>query len=73
MSLSRFNKGIVGSHPATKDQRRLRASRSAMLAWLRTSADNLKAKNRRAAVRRRIDHQMAEAAARRLKRKEGNV
>ena len=72
MSLSRFNKGIVGSYPATKDQRRLREARSRALAILKQRALDFQAKYRREAVQRRIDHQVAEAAVRRLARKEQN-
>jgi hypothetical protein len=70
VSLSRFNKGIVGSYPATKDQRSFRASRSAALAVLKHRMETLQAKYRRQAVQRRIDNQQSAAVAARLRRKE---
>jgi len=72
VSLSRFNKGIVGSYPATKDQRRLRASRSAVLGTLKHRALEMQDKYRKQAIQRRIDNQQSAAALRRAKRKEQN-
>lgn len=72
MSLSRFNKGIAGSFPATKDQINLRQSRRIALAELKRRALDMQAQYRRAAVLRRIDHQVSEAAVRRVNRKEPN-
>lgn len=73
MSLSRFNKGVVGSYDATKDQRNLRQSRSVLLGALKRRAETTRAKLRRAAVNRRIEGQIQAAAIRENARRDRNV
>jgi hypothetical protein len=73
LSLSRFNEGIVGGYPATKDQRRLRESRSALLGKLKQRSDKKRSDERLRAVQRRIDAGIQAAAIRENARRDRNA